>query len=298
MDKQNDVVLVTGATGRQGGAVARQLLSRGYKVKAMTRRPEGEKAKSLASLSAEVVQADLDDPGLLEKALAGVWGVFAVQDSREAGVTREEEQGKRLAELAKENGVTTFVYTSVASAERKTGVPHFDNKGRIEETVRSLGFPYYTILRPAFIMETLMSPDFFPGLLEGRFWPIKPETKLQMVAVDDIAWFALRAFEQPEEMNGVAVDLATDERSFPEMAEILSNAIGRKIGFVPMDVEEYADYLKIPREDKELREYFTTAFPWFDEVNWDVDIPALGKKYGIHLTTFPEWAAANASYWQ
>jgi uncharacterized protein YbjT (DUF2867 family) len=158
MQKGRDVVLVTGATGQQGGAVARQLLSRGHKVRALTRKPQGEAAKALAGLGAEVVPGDLDEVGSLEKALAGAWGVFSVQNTWEAGVEAEERQGKRLAELARQAGVSHFVYTSVGSAHRRTGIPHFDNKARIEETVRGLGFPSYTILRPVFFMENWTSP--------------------------------------------------------------------------------------------------------------------------------------------
>ena len=89
--------------------------------------------------------------------------MFAVQNTWEAGVEGEEEQGKRLATLAKEAGVQHFVYTSVGSADRQTGIPHFENKFRIEETVRSLGFPSYAIIRPIFFMENLPSPWFLNG---------------------------------------------------------------------------------------------------------------------------------------
>ena len=126
MDKQ-DLVLVTGATGQQGGAVAVQLLARGHKVRALTRKPDGEKAQALAARGAEVVRGDLDDAQSIERALKGVWGTFAVQNTWEAGVEREEEQGKRFAQLAKQQGVQHFVYTSVGSAHRQTGIPHFDN---------------------------------------------------------------------------------------------------------------------------------------------------------------------------
>src|SRR5258706_9312089 len=85
-------------------------------------------------------------------------GVYGVQNAGEAGVEREEVQGKRLATLAREIGVEHYVYTSVGSANKKTGVPHFDSKGRIEETVRSLHFPSYVILRPVFFMENVLSP--------------------------------------------------------------------------------------------------------------------------------------------
>src|SRR5205814_4645534 len=101
----------------------------------------------------EVVQVDLDDDTTLRHALAGAWGVFGVQNAAEAGVEREEAQGKRLATLAREAGVEHYVYTSVGSADERTGIPHFDNKWRIEETVRGLGFPSHVILRPVFFME-------------------------------------------------------------------------------------------------------------------------------------------------
>src|SRR2546425_3585973 len=127
MQKGTDVVLVTGATGQQGGAVARQLLSRGHKVRALTRKPQGEAAKALAGLGAEVVPGDLDDVGSVEKALRGPWGVFSVQNTWEAGVAGEERQGKRLAEVARKAGGRHFVYTPVGSPHRRTGHPPFEN---------------------------------------------------------------------------------------------------------------------------------------------------------------------------
>ena len=150
-------VLVTGATGQQGGAVARELLASGYRVKAMTRNPQGEKAKVLTKLGAEVIQGDLNDTASLEKAVNDVWGVFAVQNTWEAGVEGEETQGKQIAKIAKKAGVQHYVYTSVGSAHRSTGIPHFDNKWRVEETVRRLGFPSYVIIRPVFFMENFIS---------------------------------------------------------------------------------------------------------------------------------------------
>ena len=115
MNKEEDVILVTGATGQQGGATARALLADGYRVAAMTRSPDSDAARALAELGAEVVRADLDDDESLRAALGGKWGVFAVQNSWDAGVEGEIRQGKRIAELAKEAGVEHFVYTSVGS---------------------------------------------------------------------------------------------------------------------------------------------------------------------------------------
>jgi uncharacterized protein YbjT (DUF2867 family) len=281
MDKSKDIILVTGATGNQGGAVARHLLRSGYKVKALTRNPESDKAGLLKALGAEVVRGDLDDPKSLEPALTGVWGVYSVQNTWEAGVAREEEQGKRFAELARNKGVFHFVYSSVGSAHRNTGIPHFENKWRIEETVRGLRFPSYTILRPVFFMDNFASPWFLPGLLEGKLRiGLKPDTILQMISVDDIGRFGLLAFERHEKLNGVALDIAGDQHTMPQTADILSRAMGRTIRFVATPIEEVrawsADY--------------AVMLEWFDRVGYDVDIPLLSKKYGIRLAKFDEWA--------
>ena len=151
-------ILITGVTGKQGGAVAHALKGSGFKLRGLTRKPDSDQAKALAREGVEIVAGDLDDESSLRKALAGVWGVFAVQNTWEAGVEKEEEQGKRQARLAREAGVQHYVYSSVGSAHKKTGIPHFDNKWRIEETVRGLQFPSHVVLRPVFFMENLLSP--------------------------------------------------------------------------------------------------------------------------------------------
>ena len=142
-------ILITGVTGNQGGAVARALQSSGFRLRGLTRKPESEQAAALVRHGVDVVKGDLDDEAALRRALAGAWGVFGVQNSLEAGVGREEAQGKRLATLAREAGIEHYVYTSVGSAHKRTGVPHFDSKSRIEETVRGLGFPCLLYTSPS-----------------------------------------------------------------------------------------------------------------------------------------------------
>src|SRR5450432_1354226 len=158
-------ILITGVTGHQGGAVAKALQGAGFRLRGLTRKPDGERATALArhGVDIELVQGDLDDEATLRRALAGAWGVFGVQNAGEAGVEREEAQGKRLATLAREAGVEHYVYTSVGSANKGTGIPHFDNKWRIEETVRGLRFPSHVILRPVFFMENLLAPFSLRG---------------------------------------------------------------------------------------------------------------------------------------
>ena len=277
-----DIVLVTGATGQQGGATARELLAAGHKVRAMTRKPDSDNATALAELGAEVVQGDLDDSASVQGALRGVWGAFAVQNTWEAGVEHEEVQGKRFAELAKEAGVQHLVYTSVASAHRDTGIPHFDNKWRVEEAVRGLGFPSFAIIRPVFFMDNLLSPWIKPGLDEGTLMiGLAPDTSLQMIAVSDIGKYGRRAFERHDELNGQAIDIAGDALTMPATAKLIGDAAGRAVEFVRAPIEEV----------RKFSEDYALMLEWFDAVGYDVDIPKTSEAHGIAATSFEDWAA-------
>jgi len=283
MARNKDVILVTGATGHQGGAVARELLARGHRVRAMTRKPDSDAAQALAALGAELVKGDLDNAEALKRAIQGAWGVFAVQNTWEAGVEGEEAQGKRIAEIARKNGVQHYVYTSVASAHRKTGIPHFDNKWRIEETVRGLAFPSHVIIRPVFFMENSLSPWFKPGIDQGKLMiGIKPTTVLQMIAVADIGKYGLLAFEKPAELNRREIDIAGDAHTMPETANILSKAAGRTITFQQVPIAEV----------RKSSEDYAKMLEWFDGVGYDADIAGNAKQYGIRPTTLREWAAS------
>jgi uncharacterized protein YbjT (DUF2867 family) len=155
-DGRPRIVLVTGATGRQGGATLRRLAEKGgFSLRGLTRKPESPAAEALRSLGVEMVRGDLDDAVSLAGALEGVWGVFGVQNSWKAGVVGEEQQGKRLLALARAAQVEHFVYSSVSSANRATGVPHFESKARIEDALRAAAFPFHTIVRPTYFMENL-----------------------------------------------------------------------------------------------------------------------------------------------
>ncbi|PTR15819.1 NmrA-like family protein [Nitrosospira sp. Nsp2] len=156
--KNDRTILITGVTGNQGGAVARALQGAGVHLRGPDAKAGQPAAAALSRQDIEIVKGDLDDEATLRHALAGAWGVFGMQNAGEAGVEREEAQGKRLATLLREAGIEHFVYTSVGSADKQTGVPHFDSKWRIEETVRGLRFPSHVILRPVFFMENLLAP--------------------------------------------------------------------------------------------------------------------------------------------
>ena len=285
MHADQKVILVTGATGQQGGATARELLAAGHAVRAMTRRPDGEAAQALRALGAEIVRGDLDDVASVEAALGGAWGVFAVQNTWEAGVEQEEVQGKRMVEAAKATGIRHFVYTSVQSADLGTGIPHFDNKGRIEEAVVAAGFPSYVILQPVFFMENFVTPWFKPAIDQGMLAVgIDPYTKLQMVAVRDIGKYGRIAFEQSKELNGRKIGIAGDELSMPQAAEILSRAAGRKVTHfqVPLD------------EVRKFSDDFAIMLEWFDRVGYSADIGSTAKEFSVRPTSFSAWAAGAA----
>jgi uncharacterized protein YbjT (DUF2867 family) len=275
-------ILITGVTGNQGGAVAQALKSSGFRLRGLTRAPDGERAAALARHGVEVVKGDLDDEATLRRALSGTWGVFGVQNSLEVGVEREEAQGKRLATLAREAGVEHFVYTSVGSAHKRTGIPHFDDKWRIEETVRGLRFPSHVILRPVFFMENLLAPFSLQG--STLSWALGPSTKLQMIAVDDIGWFGARAFTDAAVLNRREIDLAGDVRTMPETAKVLSEALDRPIAFAQMPIEQVRQY----RKDTAV------MLEWFDRVGYSADIAGLEREFGRALTKLPDWARRHA----
>ena len=275
-------ILITGVTGNQGGAVARALQGTGFGLRGLTRMPEGERAAALARQGVDIVKGDLDNEATLRRALAGAWGVFGVQNAGEAGAEREEAQGKRLATLAREASVKHFVYTSVGSAHKRTGIPHFDNKWRIEETVRGLRFPSHVILRPVFFMENLPAP--FSLQDSTLAWALRPDTKLQMIAVDDIGWFGARAFTDAASLNGREIDLAGDVRTMPEAAEILTETLGRPIAFAQTPIEQVRQYSKD----------MAVMLEWFERVGYSADIAGLEREFGRALTKLPDWARHHA----
>ncbi len=278
------LVLITGATGKQGGATLRCLAKRGgFKLRALTRKPDGDAAKALAALGAEIVAGDLDDAASLDRALTGAWGVYSVQNTWEAGVEKEEEQGKRFAKLAREKNVQRFVYASVGSADKATGIPHFDNKFRVEETVKALGFPSYAIIRPVFFMENLLSPWSLAG--DNLAMGLSPNTKLQMIAADDIGKFGSKAFIDADQLKNVAFDIAGDAVTMLEAAAALSPVVGKTLGYqeVPIDI------VRKQSEDVALMN------EWFDKVGYSVDIASQERTYGIRALTLAEWIRTQPS---
>jgi uncharacterized protein YbjT (DUF2867 family) len=276
-------VLVTGATGQQGGVVARALLARGHRVKALTRHPGGDAARLLASAGAEIVAGDLFDAASVAKAAAGVDTMFLMGNSYERGPQEETRQGIIAADAAKAAGVGHLVYSSVADADKKTGIPHFESKYRVEQHVAGLGIPY-TISAPVAFMENILAPWSVGPLSQGTYaFAVPPKRPLQLVAVADIGAFNAVLVEQREQVFGKRFDYAGDELSGEEQAKILSQAIGRPISYqeVPLAVA------------RQQSEDVALMFEWFDRVGYDADIAALRRDFpevGWH--SFSDWARA------
>jgi len=276
MATQSKLILVTGATGQQGGAVATALLTKGQKIRVMSRTPE--KASALAQAGAEVVKGNLTNASDLQAALRGMHGVFAMSTPFEAGMDQEVRQGIMMADAAKQAGIAHYVYTSVGSAHRNTGIPHFETKWKVEQHIRQIGLPA-TVLRPVWFMEnfTTFSKPSAEGIL---MMPMRADKKLAMVALRDIGEFGAAAFMRPNDFLGQAIDLAGDELTMPDVAAHLSKVTGRSIQFqgLPMEQAEAA-----------MGHDLATMFRWFNEVGYQINVAALKQTFGIPLTTFAEW---------
>jgi uncharacterized protein YbjT (DUF2867 family) len=275
-------ILVTGATGKQGSAVAQALLKNGQKVRALARRPET--AGALARAGAATVRGDFDDRASLEAAMRGCDGVFAMSTPFESGMEAEVRQGLQLAQAAKAVGLKHFVYASAAGAERRTGVPHFETKRRVERGIKELGLPW-TILRPVWFMENF-GTWLLPGIRMGSLAaPLRPQTVMRMVCLSDIGAFAAMTFLDPGRFLGREIPLAGDALTFPQVAQMLSKALGHEVYFrsIPESQAERAVGPDMAR-----------MYRWLDEVGADVDIRELERLYGLRMTRFSEVLANEA----
>lgn len=274
-------VLVTGATGQQGGAVARALLSKGHRVKGLTRKPDSDAARRLASAGADVVAGDLGDATSVRKAASDVGTMFLMGDPYEAGTEEETRQGIVAADAAKAAGVGHLIYSSVADANKKTGIPHFESKYLVEKHIAGLGIPY-TISAPVAFMENAVSPWTIGGLRQGIYASaLPPKRVLQLVALADIGAFVAALAERREQVFGKRFDFAGDELSGEEQAKILSQALGRPISYQELPIAA----MRQQSEDLAL------MLEWFDRVGYDADIAALLRDFPeVRWHSFADWA--------
>jgi uncharacterized protein YbjT (DUF2867 family) len=281
MTNQDRIVLVAGATGRQGGAVVRHMLPKGWRLRALTRNPKSYAARQLAEKGVELVEGDMDDRASLERAARGVYGIYSVQDFWTVGARREVQQGKNLADVAKKAGVEHLVYSSVGGAERNTGITHWETKWVVEKHVRSLNLPV-TVLRPASFMETYHITEVEIGLLKGKLVdPIRGDKPYQTIATDDIGAFAALAFERPKDFIGLNLEIAGSELTNIDAAKVFSRVLNRPVKF---------QKLPLPIVRLVLGKEFNEMFHWFNSKGYQANIPELRRRYPeVRLHSLEDW---------
>jgi uncharacterized protein YbjT (DUF2867 family) len=272
-------VLVIGATGLQGGAAARHIVAGGHRVRALVRTPTSPKARTLASTGIALVPGDLDDRGSIERAVSGMDAVFVMTTPFQAGVDAETRQAIAAVDAAHAAGAFV-VYTSVANADRRTGIPHFESKFAVEEHIHARGVPA-TVLAPAYFMENLWFG--LPHLRQGVYGSaLRGARSIMQVAVDDIGAAAVSVLDDRTRHTGQRYDLAGDELSPLEEAAILSDVTGRSIQYVqvPMDAIRQT-----------MGEDGVTMYEFFEHPGYSIDRAALGRAFpGISWLSFRQWA--------
>ena len=279
---QKLVVVVAGGTGKQGGAVVKSLLERGHKVRSITRSTDSAKAKELADAGVTLVCASLEDTTALTKALEGATSLFAMTTPYEAGADAETRQGVSAADAAKAAGVH-LVFTSAGSANRQTGIPHFESKRKVEDHIAKIG-ALATVLAPVYFMENLYFGN--EQLAKGVYaTPLPPTRRLAQVAVADIGAVAVRLLEDPGRFVGKRFDLGGDELTGDDVVAILSRVTGRPFTYfqVPLDVIR-----------QRMGEDGAKMYEWFDRVGYTVDRAALSREFpDVAFHDFESWAKAQ-----
>jgi uncharacterized protein YbjT (DUF2867 family) len=284
MDKSmNDshLILVVGATGKQGGAVTRHLLNNGFKVKALTRNAESPAAKRLVEQGAEVVVGNLDDRDSLSQAVVGVTGVFSVQNYWEKGVGYEGEirQGKNLADVAKASGVRHFVQSTMADGRTfPQQLEHFKSKAEVERYIKAIQLPY-TLLGTVTFMDNVLDVAFggewtFP-FISGV---MKPEIPYHMLAVDDLGGIAAVVFANPTQYIGQKINMASDCPTVPQMKQLYKAVSGKS-----------AKWFSLPVWLCQLmNREFVEQMKWQSAGNWPFSTEEVRAIYP-NLTSFKEF---------
>jgi uncharacterized protein YbjT (DUF2867 family) len=281
-------VLVTGATGKQGGHLVRELLARGHSVRALTRKPESPAAAELADRGVTIVPGNFDDEGSLERAARGVDTVFAMSTPFEAGAKSETLEGINIVRAAARVRVKHLVYSSVAGADRATGIPHFDSKFDVEKEIRRSGVPF-TIVAPVFFMENFVADWMAAGIAQGSISLALPATRrVQQIALSDIAQFTALVIERRESFLGKRIDIASDELTLATAAAAIGDVSGRRIKYTALPI----DALRQINEDQ------ARMFEWFDRVGYDADIIGLRSLYPeVDWHRFSVWAREQRWVW-
>ncbi|KAL3440695.1 hypothetical protein BJX65DRAFT_290128 [Aspergillus insuetus] len=296
-----NAVLITGATGKQGGSLIRNLVQRRapFEILAVTRDPSSASAQKLASLSSSIklVEGDLGNPaGIFQNAQrltkSPIWGVYSVQAA--IGNNAEETQGKALIDESIKQHVKFFVYSSVDrggemhSFDNPTKIPHFIKKHNIEKRLIDLtkdGAMQWTILRPTAFYENL-TPDFFGKVFATCFKMSLAGKPLQLVATSDIGFFGAEAFLNPEQYKGKAISLAGDELTFDGMNSIFEQKTGQPL---PMTFRPVCSFFMAMMKDMGY------MFKWFRDEGYKADIARL-RELHPEMKDFATWLEEDSGF--
>ena len=281
-------ILVTGATGTQGGAVIDHLLadSEQWEIYGLTRDATSDAAEALEARGVTVVEGDMTDADRIGELVDGMDAVYGVTTFMEQGTDIEVEQGITLAEAAAEAGVDHFVYSSVGSADEDTGLAHFESKWTVEQRIEELGLPA-TVVRPVFFMQNfayMMREEVMDGHLT---MPLQEGVSLAVVDATDIGQTVVAALTDPDTFLGEVITLAGDDLTLEEFAAAFSDQLGHAVEPVHADIKDYREMA-----GNELAD----MFQWFNDVGYDIDIPALAE-WGIETTSFEAYLA-DSEIWQ
>lgn len=296
---ENRSVLVTGATGMQGGSVARTLIHAGASVSALVRDPHSGPAKELTDAGIQLTAGDLDDYDSLRAACHGHDAVFSVQlVSGPTNPNSEQEQGANLIRAARTSGVSHFVHSSVSGTGWRQSNPHgnsggmdayWDSKEAVETAVREGGLPTWTIMKPAFFMDNLVEPkvaNMFPLLAQGEILvACSPDTTLAMVSGEDFGKAVSIAIANPADFSEAEVELASDVLTFPQIAEVYSDVFSVPIHASTSTAEAI--------EARLGHRTWTGMQIWLEAVGYPAR-PEHAAAFGINLETqLHDWLAVH-----
>ncbi len=237
MSRDDQMIVVTGATGRQGGAVARRLLAGGWTVRGTTRNPGSSAAHELSALGVQVVRADMAEPDAVREAFAGAHGVFSVQNPMISGAAGEAAQARNVMKAAVAGGVAHVVYGSAGPGTPDTGVAAWDVKLDVAAYARSEGVPL-TVLRPMAFMELMTDKDLYPAVAAWHLMPrlVGEDRPIPWLSAEDVGAMAARAFAEPDSYIGLDLPLAGDVRTLSECRATWRRVTGRNPRRAPMPV--------------------------------------------------------------
>ena len=296
---KDQLILVTGATGMQGGETVKALLESGFKVRALVRDPQSAVAQALQERGVELAQGSFDDVQRLDAAMQGAYGVFSMQNVSPPDDTGAEiRHGGNLIAAAKEAGVQVFVHTSVARAGKQTEfagwadgmwfADYWNSKSGVNDLVRASGLPYWTVLKPAYMLENFLPPKvdwMYPGLHTRVIeTAMQPQTRLDVLSATDVGRFAAAAFADPARFHGEEIDIAAAKVTMDEMAEAISAATGDTV------VAH-----SLPRDELVAKGYFAglaDSQVWSDTEGYRVDLARVAL-FGIAMESPQSWAKRN-----